>query len=149
MKIEDALNLMGRNPAVDFPWEEALIGLVNSFLPQEAQLDPLTATAMDIKASLATLDAVTQQMILLTSVGGQIGPFSATPAAPAVAAATEKSDKSKRSFNLFMGFGGALVLLAILSATDIGGDNKEAMIEVAKLLKELATIVAPSAFPTQ
>lgn len=148
MKIEDALNLMGRNPAVDFPWEEALIGLVNSFLPQEAQLDPLTATAMDIKASLATLDAVTQQMILLTSVGGQIAPFTSIPSTP-VAAVGEKSDKSKRSFNLFMGFGGALVLLAILSATDIGGENKEAMIEVAKLIKELATIVAPSAFPTQ
>lgn len=148
MKIEDALNLMGRNPAVDFPWEEALIGLVNSFLPQDAQLDPLTATAMDVKASLATLDAVTQQMILLTSVGGQIGPFSPTPAAPAAAAVLEKPDKSNRSFNLFMGFGGALVLLAILSATDLGGNNKEAIVEVAKLIKELATIVAPSAFPS-
>lgn len=148
MKIEDALNLMGRNPAVDFPWEEALIGLVNSFLSQEAQLDPLTATAMDIKAALATLDAVTQQMILLTSVGGQIAPFSSAESTPA--AVPEKSDKSKRSFNLFMAFGGALVLLAILAATDVGGGtNREALIEVAKLVKELATIVAPSAFPTE
>lgn len=144
MKIEDALNLMGRNPAVDFPWEGALIGLVNSFLSAETQLDPLTATAMDIRSSLETLDAGTQQMILLTSVGGQMPPMAPaptpTPADPVAVA------KSKRETWLWFGFGGTICLVALFLATGLGSDTKaEALVEVVKLIVEvLKLIVSPS-----
>lgn len=145
MKIEDALNLMGRNPAVDFPWEGALIGLVNSFLSAETQLDPLTATAMEIRASLETLDAGTQQMILLTSVGGQTPPMAPTPTpAPAdpVAAA-----KSKRETWLWFGFGGTICLIAIMLAAGLGSDSKaEALVEVTKLIFEVLKLATS---PTQ
>lgn len=142
MKIEDALNLMGRNPAVDFPWEGALIGLVNSFLPGEAQLDPLTATAMEIRASLDTLDAGTQQMILLTSVGGQTPPMAPTPSASADSPAAAKS---KRDTWLWFGFGGTICLVALFLATGLGSDAKaEALVEVVKLIVEvLKLIVSP------
>jgi len=143
MKIEDALNLMGRNPAVDFPWEGALIGLVNSFLSAEAQLDPLTATAMEIRASLETLDAGTQQMILLTSVGGQAPPMVPTAVIDPIAAA-----KSKRESWLWYGFGGTMCLIAFMLATGLGSDAKaEALVEVSKMIFEVLKLIASPTAP--
>ena len=140
MKIEDALNLMGRNPAVDFPWEEALIGLVNSFLNADAQLDPRTATAMEIKSALSTLDAVTQQMVLVTSVGGQVSMMSDQP----VAAAAVKTDKTRKHFMAFMGFGGTVCAIALILASGVGsGVNTEAVLEITKLIVEIMKMLAP------
>jgi pyridoxal/pyridoxine/pyridoxamine kinase len=140
MKIEDALNLMGRNPAVDFPWEEALIGLVNSFLNADAQLDPRTATAMEIKSALSTLDAVTQQMVLLTSVGGQVSLTSDLP----VPNAGQKTDKTRRHFATFMGFGGTVCVIALILASGVGnGVNTEAVVEVTKLIVEIMKMLSP------
>lgn len=140
MKIEDALNLMGRNPAVDFPWEEALIGLVNSFLNADAQLDPRTATAMEIKAALSTLDAVTQQMVLVTSVGGQVSVMSDTP----VTGTGVKTDKTRRHFAAFMGFGGTVCIVALILASGVGsGVNTEAVVEITKLIVEIMKMLSP------
>lgn len=140
MKIEDALNLMGRNPAVDFPWEEALIGLVNSFLNVDAQLDPRTATAMEIKSALSTLDAVTQQMVLVTSVGGQVSVMSDTP----VSSAGVKTDKTSRHFAAFMGFGATVCVIALFLASGVGnGVNTEAVVEISKLIVEIMKMLAP------
>jgi pyridoxal/pyridoxine/pyridoxamine kinase len=140
MKIEDALNLMGRNPAVDFPWEEALIGLVNSFLNADAQLDPRTATAMEIKSALSTLDAVTQQMVLVTSVGGQVSLQSDTP----VSDAGGKTDKTRRHFAAFMGFGATVCIVALILASGVGnGTNTEAVVEITKLIVEIMKLLSP------
>jgi pyridoxal/pyridoxine/pyridoxamine kinase len=140
MKIEDALNLMGRNPAVDFPWEEALIGLVNSFLNADAQLDPRTATAMEIKSALSTLDAVTQQMVLVTSVGGQVSMMSDQP----VSDAGVKTDKARKHFMAFMGFGGTVCVIALILASGVGsGVNTEAVLEITKLIVEIMKMLAP------
>jgi CBS domain-containing protein len=139
MKIEDALNLMGRNPAVDFPWEEALIGLVNSFLNVDAQLDPRTATAMEIKAALSTLDAVTQQMVLVTTVGGQVSLSSDQP----VPSAGKADNKSRRHSNAFIGFGVAICVIALMLAAGIGdGVNSEAVVEITKLIVEVMKMLS-------
>lgn len=141
MKIEDALILMGRNPAVDFPWEDALIGLVNNFLKADAQLDPRTATAMEIKTALSTLDAVTQQMVLLTSVGGQVSPTSDLP----VPDTGTKTDKSRRHFVTFMGFGATLCVVALILATGVGsGVNTEAVVEITKMIVEVMKMLNPT-----
>lgn len=140
MKIEDALNLMGRNPAVDFPWEEALIGLVNSFLNADAQLDPRTATAMEIKSALSTLDAVTQQMVLVTSVGGQVSLMSDQP----VSDAAVKTDKTRKHFAAFMGFGATVCVVALILASGVGsGVNTEAVLEITKLIVEIMKMLSP------
>lgn len=140
MKIEDALNLMVRNPAVDFPWEGALIGLVNSFLTADAQLDPHTATAMEIKSALSTLDAVTQQMVLITSVGGSAALLSQTP----VPVAGSVNEKTRRHFMAFMGFGVAVCIIAVILAAGIGnGVNSEAVVEITKLIVEIMKMLSP------
>jgi len=140
MKIEDALNLMGRNPAVDFPWEEALIGLVNSFLNVDAQLDPRTATAMEIKSALSTLDAVTQQMVFVTSVGGQVSLTSDQP----VTDTGVKTDKTSRHFAAFMGFGATVCIVALVLASGVGKEtNTDAVVEVTKMIIEIMKMLAP------
>lgn len=140
MKIEDALLLMARNPAVDFPWEEALIGLVNNFLHVDVQLDPRTASAMEIKVALSTLDAETQQMVLLTSVGGQ---FTGAPPMP-VPESGKKTDTASRQFNTFMIFGVAVCVIGVILAFNIGaGVNNDAVVEITKLIVELAKLASP------
>jgi len=139
MKVKDAISLMAKNPAVDFPWQAALCGLVNSFLPAEGQLDPCTAEAPEIQKAIDGLEASTQQMLYDSSLGSQ-----------AVAIDAHQTGKSDpRSMRFFVLFGITMSVLAALLYKGTGGssglDSKDIVELVRIVLQAVVTGTVPDA----
>jgi hypothetical protein len=82
MIVKDALTLMEKNPAVGFPWEGTLVGLVNGFIGQASQLDPNTAQAAEIRLAIESLDAGTKDMIYGASLDSVPFPANAPMPSP-------------------------------------------------------------------
>lgn len=138
MNVKKAINMMVRNPAVDFPWKHALFGLVNSVLPSGSQLDPLTASAMELQDAVSTLDAATKQLLFDSTLthgrdlGGQT---------PVVDNAEGAIDMKSRNA-LFIAFGATICVCALVLTSKVGGgvglESKE-IVELLKLLLQALT----------
>lgn len=68
MNVKIAISMMAKNPAVNFNWENDLVALVNSFLPNESQLDPRTAGAKEVETAIGSLEASLQDMVYAASL---------------------------------------------------------------------------------
>lgn len=136
MNVKAAINMMVKNPAVDFPWELSVYGLVNSFLPDESQLDPHTATAVDVQKAVMDMDVVTQEMLytsVLTPVR-DIQPPSAAALGNGLDTSTDHDTKKRNT--IFILFGGTICVIALMLTSHAGGIVLESK-DIVELLKVL------------
>lgn len=137
MNVEDAIGLMAKNPAMDFPWESALTELVNSFLDEETRLDPQNVSAETLREVIDRFDASTKEMIYNTRLT-QVN-------APSGASTRNISTINlgpRRHFVIFTLFGLTMCICAILLALEVGdGAQAEQVVELVKLIGTLMSSV--------
>lgn len=122
---------MAKNPAVDFPWQAALCGLINSFLPEGGQLDPYTAEAPEIQKAIDGLEASTQQMLYDSSLG------TAAAAAGGATITHQTGVADPRQMRLFLVLGLTICLFAVFLYKGMGGegglDSKD-LVEIIRMV---------------
>jgi len=150
MNVKDAIALMAKNPAVSFPWENVLIGLINGFLPEGNQLDPNTAQASDVQGAIDSLTAELQEMVYTSHIGPSQSPYvpQPTPSPPqptpmipimSPADANTAALTANRNF-MFKMFGVAIVVIALMWALNLGGGSKPS--DVIELLRIAVTMMS-------
>lgn len=129
MNVKDAIILMAKNPAVDFPWEQSVIDLVNSLIPEGSALTP-NATAERLIEVIDSLDASTREMIYsskLTNLGEL----------PKRESSNSKAD-DHRQLLTFSVFGVTVCICAIILTLKVGETvDATHVVEVVKLLVSL------------
>lgn len=129
MNVKKAVDLMARNPAVDFPWEPVLINLINGFVPEDRQLDPLTAEAREILEAIESMDASLQEMVYNSNVD----PVKVIDPLPAPVAVM----KNSRSHLLVL-FAATLCVAALMMVMKVGdGVTGSDVVEILKLIHSL------------
>lgn len=134
MNVRDAVALMAKNPAVGFPWEGALVSLINGFLPQANQLDPITAEAKEILDAIETLEPSVKEMIY----GSSLGNANIVTPLPATVAAAAAGPMNAITFHQIMlgSAGAAVVLVTIMMAMKGAAAN-----DIVEMFKVLASLV--------
>lgn len=136
MNVKDAVALMAKNPAVGFPWEGALVSLINGFLPPESQLDPLTAEAKEILDAIETFEPSVKEMIYGSSLGN-VNVVSPSP--PVAVLAPSVGPMNPTAYHqLMLGAVGAVVATAAVGMA-MNGAAAGDVIELLKLLASLVT----------
>lgn len=129
MNVKKAVALMARNPAVDFPWEPVLINLINGFVPEDRQLDPLTAEAKEVLEAIDSMDASLQEMVYNSNLDS-VNVIDPLPAPVAVV-------KSNRSHMLIL-FSVTLCVAALMMVMKVGdGVTGSDVVEILKLIHSL------------
>lgn len=138
MIVKDALTLMEKNPAVGFPWEGTLVGLVNGFVEQVNQLDPNTAQAADIRMAIDSLDVSVKDMIYGASLDSVPFPANAQSPLPAPLPAPAMGPMNATTFHQVMlgGFGFVVMGVTIMMAL-----RGAAASDIAEMFKIIATMV--------
>jgi len=129
MNVRDAVALMAKNPAVGFPWEGALVSLINGFLPQANQLDPLTAEAKEILDAIETLEPSVKEMIY----GSNLGNVNVVTPLPAT------GPMNPVTYHQIMLGGVGAVFTAVVVIMALKGSASADIIEMLKLLASLVT----------
>jgi hypothetical protein len=131
MNVKSAIGLMARNPAVDFPWQPALINLINGFVPADRQLDPLTAEAKEVQEAIGSMDASLQEMVYNSNLDS-VNVIDPVPAPVAVI-------KNSRS-NLLLLFAFTLCACALMMVWKVGdGATGADVVEILKLILSVVT----------
>lgn len=135
MNVRDAVALMAKNPAVGFPWEGALVSLVNGFLPQANQLDPITAEAKEILDAIELLEPSVKEMIY----GSSLGNVNVAIPLPAPAPIPAAGPMNPVTYHQLMlgGVGAALTTVVVIMA--LRGSAAADILEMLKLLVSLVT----------
>lgn len=135
MNVRDAVALMAKNPAVDFPWEGTLVGLINGFLPQASQLDPLTAEAKEIQDAIETLEPSLKDMIY----GSNLGNANIVTPLPSSTVATAVQPMNPVTYHQ-LAFGAVgVVLCGVTIMMAMRGAASSDIIEMLKVLVSLVT----------
>lgn len=133
MIVKDALALMAKNPTVDFPWEGALIALVNTFVPEGSQLDPTSADATALLDAINSMEDALKEMVYSSNIGlAKVATSASTLTTPA---------KSGRTY--FLGVFAALCCVIALWLTAKVGNGASSG-DVVEILKLLLSLAAPS-----
>lgn len=126
MNVKSAIELMAKNPAVDFPWQVTLVNLINGFIPADRQLDPLTAEAKEVKEAIGLMDASLQEMVYNSNLDS-VNVIDPVPAPVAVI-------KNSRS-NLLVLFAVTLCVSALMMVWKVGdGATGADVVEILKLI---------------
>lgn len=139
MRVSDALELMARNPAVDFAWEKAVVDLINSFLPDDSLLDSKVVTIDQINVVLSDLDDATREMIYNASINSVLGYHH-----------MERDDVEQNRKGqylklsrqaVFTMFGLVVCVIALMMASNVGnGVEGTDVVEIVKLLLQTFSV---------
>lgn len=160
MNVKDAIALMAKNPAVSFPWEGTLVGLINGFLPEGNQLDPNTAQAADVQAAIDSLTTELQEMVYTSHIGPSQSPYVSQPApapaqpapvplVPVLSPADANAAALTASRNLiFKLFGAVICIIALLWALNLGSGKPSDVIDLLRIAVTLMQGKEPDAAPS-
>lgn len=132
MNVKGAIALMVQYPAVDFPWQRALINLVNACSSPDRQLDPLTAEAKEVQDAINSMDASLQEMVYNSSLDS----VNVTEPVPAPVVVM----KDGRS-HLLVFFAVTLCLTALMMTLKVG--NGATGSDVVEILKLFLSLIGP------
>ena len=148
MNVKQAIDMMLRNPAISFPYEADIVNLINTFVPDDKQLDVSTVQVGELLAVIEGLDP-TLKVIVYNSVLESVGQTPPLPPAvfptpgppspvipPPPVAHSEFFGKNNKDLPFYMFFVVVMAMLFLVMSKNLDG---AILLEAVKLMVQLFT----------